>query len=101
MAASLIAKLQAKGAKIYTGSPLWERGDLVAEITIDDNHVVLHSSKYDGKVLVCQEPDGTAYIQLKHDAEADKASYKVYEFSAVRDWSEYGISSGDTKLMAV
>jgi hypothetical protein len=101
MATSLIAKLQAKGAKIYTGSPLWERGDLVAEITIDDNHVVTDSSKYNGKVLACQEPDGTAYIQLKQDTAPDKASYKVYEFTAVRDWADYGISSGDTKLMAV
>lgn len=101
MATSLIAKLQAKGAKIYTGSPLWERGELVAEVTIDDNHVVTDSSKYDGKVLICQEADGTAYIPLKQGTAPDKTSYQVYEFSAVRDWADYGIASGDTKLMAV
>jgi hypothetical protein len=98
---SLIAKLQAKGAKIYTGSPLWERGELVATIATDANHVVTDSTKYNGKVLVCQEPDGTAYIQLKTGTAPDKDSYDVYEFAATRDWPEYNISSGDVKLMAV
>ena len=101
MATSLIAKLQAKGCKVYTGTPLWERGTKVATVTVDDNHVVTDSTKYDGKVLVCQEAEGTAYVQLKQGTASNKASYDIYEFSAVRDWADYGIASGDTKLMAV
>ena len=98
---SLLNKLQAAGIKVYGSTPLWEAGNvIIAKLPIGDNAVVI-KSKFDTNQLVIEEDGKRVYIPLKTGVMPDKKEYKLQEFSASRDWEEYHISAGDTKIFAV
>lgn len=98
--ANVFQALQNAGAKVYERSPLWERGRLVAKLPAG-SFTVTKNQNYDAHSVCVSAPEGTVYVQIKQGTPIDKAAYEVYEFSAVRDWAEYNISAGETKLMAV
>lgn len=97
---SLLNKLQAAGIKVYESTPLWEAGaTIIANLPINDNTVVM-DGKF-GPQIAIEEDGKRAYIQLKTGVATDKKEYKVVEFSASRDWEEYNIVAGQTKLFAI
>lgn len=101
--ATLLEKLQAKGVKIYSGSPLWvAQGKPVATAKVGENCVVQENSgQYKGHSLVIEEGEQRVYVQLKNGVSPEKEEYTIQEYSATRDWEEYGITAGETKVFAV
>lgn len=98
---ALLDKLIAKGVKVYESEPLWVAGAVVIKsIKVSDSCVVI-KSKYDTNQLVIEENGKRVYIALKSGVMPDKKEYTIQEFGASRDWEEYNISEGDTKLFAV
>jgi len=100
---SLLAKLEAKGLKVYSGTPLWvAQGKPIQVCKLDDNCVVQENSgQYKGHSLVIEEGEKRVYIPLKNGVSPEKSEYTLQEFAAARDWEEYGITAGETKIFAV
>lgn len=100
---TLIEKLQAKGVKTYSGTPLWTPvGKPIEKVKVGDNIVVQENSgQYKGHSLVIEEGENRVYVQLKNNVSPEKEEYKLQEFTATRDWEEYGITAGDTKVFAI
>jgi hypothetical protein len=100
---SLLAKLEAKGLKVYSGTPLWvAQGKAIAISKIGDNCVVQENNgTYKGHSLVIEEGEKRMYVPLKQGVSPEKSEYTLQEFAASRDWEEYNISAGDTKVFAV
>lgn len=100
---TLIEKLVAKGVKTYSGTPLWvAQGKPIATSKVGDNCVVQENSgQYKGHSLVIEEGETRVYIQLKNGVSPEKEEYTLQEFAAARDWEEYGIVAGETKVFAV
>lgn len=101
--ATLIEKLQAKGVKVYSGTPLWQPvGKPIDTLKVGDNVVVQENSgQYKGHSLVIEEGESRVYVQLKSGVAPDKEEYTLQEFTATRDWEEYGITAGETKVFAL
>lgn len=100
--ASLFDKLQKAGVTIYESTPLWVAGSVIIDkVTIGANALVIKSAKYDTHQLVIEENGKRVYISLKSGVMPDKKEYTIQEFGASRDWEEYNISEGDTKVFAV
>jgi hypothetical protein len=99
---SLLSKLQAKGVKVYSGSPLWEKSETLGTVELNDNIVVVENSgDYGGYSLVIEEDSGRVYIPLKSGVSHEKDTYSIVEFRATRDWVDYKIVEGSTKIFAV
>lgn len=101
--ATLIEKLQAKGVKIYSGTPLWQPiGQPLHTAKVGDNTVVQENSgQYKGHSLVIEEGESRMYIPLKQGVSPEKEEYSIQEFTATRDWEEYRITAGETKVFAI
>lgn len=98
---TLIEKLKAKGVKVYgDGTPLWEKVEELGTVVLSEN-CVLAEDRYGKKQLVMQEGTKTVYIPLKSGTPADKDSYSLVLYAATKDWEEYSISAGDTRVFAV
>ena len=103
MAKSLIDMLSAKGVKVFSSTPLWEKvGKPIQEIKVSENAVVIESEKYPGSFqLVVQEDDKRVYIPLKQGVSAQSDSFTLQEFTATREWPERNISAGETRIFAI
>lgn len=103
MAKSLIEQLQAKGVKVFSSTPLWEKvGTPIQKVKISENAVVVESEKYPGSYqLVVQEGDQRVYIPLKQGAKPEADEFTIQEFAATREWPERNISAGETRIFAI
>ena len=102
MAKSLLQKLQEKGVKVYSGSPLWVPvGETISKIKTGANAVVTKSERYSSYQLVIEEGDQRVYVALKSGISHEKDEYALQEFTASRDWEEYNISAGETRVFAI
>ena len=102
MAQSLLEKLQSKGIKVYSGSPLWESvGQPLGKAKIGPNCVVTKSEKFESFQLVIEEGEKRVYIPLKSGVSHEKEEYTLQEFTATRDWEEYKIVAGETRIFAI
>ena len=101
--ATLLEKLQSKGVKVYTGTPLWAaQGKPIDTVKVGDNVVVQENSgQYKGHSLVIEQGESRVYVQLKNGVSPDREEYTIQEYTATKDWEEYGIVAGETKVFAV
>ena len=101
--ASLLEKLSAKGIKVFTSNPFWvEVGKPIEKVVPSENCVVMESTKFPGSFqLAIQEGESVVYIPLKRGTKTDLNEYTLQEFSASRDWPEYNITAGETRIFAI
>lgn len=97
--ATLLEKLQSKGVKVYNSEPFWVNPETIESVTIGENCVVA-DNKFGSKQLVMQVDGQMIYIALKFGVPADKPAYKLTAYTASRDWPEYHLSAGETKVFA-
>lgn len=103
MAKSLIEMLSAKGVKVFSSTPLWEKvGAPIQKVKVSENAVVVESEKFPGSYqLVIQEGDQRVYIPLKQGASASADEFTIQEFTATREWPERNIAAGETRIFAI
>ena len=98
---SLLERLQEKGVKVYSGSSLWVPGEIISKITIGANAVVTKSERYHQFQLVIEANGQRVYIPLKSGASPSAEEFTIQEFTATRDWEEYKITAGETRVFAI
>ena len=103
MAKSLIDLLSAKGVKVFSSTPLWEKvGKPMSTVKVGPDCVVVESEKYPGTFqLVIQEGEQRVYIPLKQGTNASADEFTIQEFTATREWPERNISAGETRIFAI
>lgn len=103
MAKSLIEMLSAKGVKVFSSTPLWEKvGKEIQKVKVGPDCVVVESEKYPGSYqLVIQEGERRVYIPLKQGVSAQSDEFLIQEFAATREWPERNISAGETRVFAI
>ena len=100
---SLLEKLQAKGVKVFSASPLWEVvGKPLGTVKVGENCVVIESERYPGSFqLAIEEGDKRVYVSLKQGTSHQQDTFTLQEFTATREWPERNISAGETRIFAI
>lgn len=100
---SLLEKLQAKGVKVFSASPLWEAvGKPVGTVKVGENCVVVESERYPGSYqLAIEEGEKRVYVTLKQGTSQSQDSFTLQEFTATREWAEKNIAAGETRIFAI
>ena len=103
MAKSLLQKLQEKGVKIFSATPLWESvGNPIGKVKVGSNCVVIESEKYPGSFqLAIEEGEKRVYVSLKQGTNPQADEYTLQEFTATREWPERNIAAGETRIFAI
>lgn len=98
---SLLAKLQAKGVKIYSSSPLYIHTEDIQTVNISDDCVITHNEEFGTYSICIEENNQRVYVPIKDQVSIDKDSYTLAVFTASRDWTEKAIVKGQTKVFAI